>query len=341
MEIKLGSIWINPSNGNEVKVVEVLPLTHAGETIDRITYETISGKKFKSLKDDFVSKYVAKPEEVAQGEPEGPKIGKIMEPNPDLHNFRTIVLYPEAEASIKRGLHLIQNRAVLDELYDIKKLEPSEKTALNFYGPPGTGKTISAMAIANEIGKKVLFVDYSQIISKWVGDTGKHIAEVFKTATDNDCILFFDEADSLVSKRISMENGDGVTNSVNQNRNILMQELDRFQGIVLFATNFYKNYDEAILRRIAMHVEFKLPNKPMRKQILDNFLSGKIASRLSGVDTDRIADLTDSFGGGDLKNVVYNSIVAASMTEDKLIRHGMIAEQIEGVRSSKAAHRGK
>ena len=88
-----------------------------------------------------------------------------------------------------------------------------------------------------DLGKPLYQVDYSAVISKYLGDTAKHIKAVFQAARDQDAVLFFDEADSLLSKRVATS--ESCSTSINQNRNTLMQELDRFDGVVIVTEDLF------------------------------------------------------------------------------------------------------
>ncbi len=92
-------------------------------------------------------------------------------------------------------------------------------------------------------------------------DTAKPIKAAFSAAREHDAALFFDEADSLLSKRVST--GESCSTSINQNRNCLMQELDRFDGVVIVTTNLFKNYDPALQR----HIKFRMPYASMRREL--------------------------------------------------------------------------
>ena len=100
-----------------------------------------------------------------------------------------------------------------------------------------------------------------------LGDTANHIEAVFQAARDQDAVLFFDEAESLLSKRVAT--GESCSTNINQNRNTLMQELDRFDGVVLVTTNLFENDDPALLRRIQRHIHFRLPNASMPRELFD------------------------------------------------------------------------
>ena len=107
---------------------------------------------------------------------------------------------------------------------------------VNLYGYPGTGKTMAAHAIAKAIGKKMICVNYAEIESKYVGETSKNLTRLFKTAAEKNAVIFFDEADAFLSKRVTnMNNSTDV--SVNQTRSVLLTLLNDFNGVIIFATN--------------------------------------------------------------------------------------------------------
>ncbi len=182
-------------------------------------------------------------------------------------------------------------------------------------------------------------MDYSAVISKYLGDTAKHIKAAFAAARDHGAVLFFDEADSLLSKRVST--GESCSTSINQNRNCLMQELDRFDGVVIVTTNLFKNYDPALLRRIQRHIKFSLPSGSMRRELFALHLPN-----LDRVQADYavLAELSKGLSGGDILNVCVNAIQAGSMDADTakwLVTQGMLEREIAKAKKAKAEHSGE
>jgi SpoVK/Ycf46/Vps4 family AAA+-type ATPase len=121
--------------------------------------------------------------------------------------------------------------------------------AFNFAGPPGTGKTICAEAIAHALGRHLLLVRYAELESMWMGETPKNVAAIFRTARDEQAVLLFDEADAIATRR-SMSVDHGFQRESNSVINVLLQELERYSGVVIFATNLAANFDPAFERRI-------------------------------------------------------------------------------------------
>ena len=131
--------------------------------------------------------------------------------------------------------------------------------AFHFAGPPGTGKTICAEALAYTLDRKLLVVRYSELESRWVGQTAKHVASVFRAAERQDAVLFFDEADAIAGRRFTTMQA-AVEREANSVVNVLLHELETFPGVVIFATNLAANMDPAFERRIRTHILFEMPD---------------------------------------------------------------------------------
>jgi SpoVK/Ycf46/Vps4 family AAA+-type ATPase len=255
----------------------------------------------------------------------------------DRHDLDRLVLYEEAKREIDAALRAIAMREELEAVWRLSEIQPqSGRCVLNFYGPPGTGKTRAALGIARRLGRPLYQVDYAAVISKYLGDTAKHIALAFRRASEEAAVLFFDEADSLLSRRVAM--GESCATSINQNRNALMQELDRFGGVVITTTNLFGNYDPALLRRIARHIKFRLPNAAMREAILRSHLPN-----LERVDADlhSVAIEARGLSGGDLLNACVNAIHAGSADPDPAnwkVTGPLLLDEIARIRAAKADH---
>ena len=155
----------------------------------------------------------------AQQEDE-PEVGVLVHPEPR-HELGGLILHRGVKQQILDGLRAIQIRDQLEEVWSISRLQPQQgRCILNFYGPPGTGKTRAALGVAHRLSQPLYQVDYSAVISKYLGDTAKHIKLAFERATHHGAVLFLDEADSLLSKRVSLD--ESCATSINQNRNCLV-----------------------------------------------------------------------------------------------------------------------
>ncbi|MDQ3802474.1 MAG: ATP-binding protein [Acidobacteriota bacterium] len=221
-----------------------------------------------------------------------------------------LILPQRVKDKILRNLLVIKNRAILfDEwrLRDIPGFRNKLTLSLNFIGPSGTGKTFAAEAVAHALRKPLMVVDYSSLESKYVGDTSKNIKTVFSAASEHDALLFFDEADSFLGRRIE-DVRHSYDNAVNNTRAVMLMELNGFGGVIIFATNLASNYDPAFRRRILDHIEFPLPDTEARIAILKNHTPAGLPGR-EGLDFGLIASRARGLSGSDLANVVYKSCI--------------------------------
>lgn len=128
-----------------------------------------------------------------------------------------------------------------------------------FYGPPGTGKTLCAEAIAGELGKSLWRLRVDQLVSRWAGETEKNLAEVFRRARGAGDVVLLDEADSLLTAR----DGGSQRWEVSMT-NLLLQEVERFPGVLVLTTNRPDCLDPALERRVLAKVEFEMPGEDER-----------------------------------------------------------------------------
>lgn len=350
-QLKAG-IWTNLRSGNIYKVVRI-----EGSGLERrISYVRVGASegfnlsipqfslKFRFANQDELFQALVSAMRSSERETDengAMEVGLLV--NPDhRHDFDRIILFNDTIEAIRIGIHKVVNREQLEEVWGLSQIEPrSNRSVLNFYGPPGTGKTLGALAVAKSLGKKVYQVDYASIISKYVGDTAKYIKAAFHGARRHNAVLFWDEADSLMSKRVSMsgDNDQAFSTSVNQNRNVLMQEMDRFDGVIVMATNFFHNFDEAILRRIAQHVPFRLPNVDMKVKLFKLHIPRH--ERVGNVNWDEIAAAADNFSGGDILNACINAITRCSMDSNPRnwnLTHDHLLREVELIAEAKRSH---
>jgi SpoVK/Ycf46/Vps4 family AAA+-type ATPase len=182
--------------------------------------------------------------------------------------------------------------------------------AFNFAGPSGTGKTICAEAIAHTLGRRLLIVRYAELESMWMGETPKNVAAVFRLAREQRAVLLFDEADAIASRRsISVE--QGFQRESNLVVNVLLQELESFSGVVIFATNLAANFDPAFERRIRSHVLFEMPGIDEREQIWRVQMHPTLTPLAADVDFRGLAQRYE-VSGGDIRNAVLKAALAAA-----------------------------
>ena len=168
-----------------------------------------------------------------------------------------------------------------------------------FYGPPGTGKTLTAAILGKANGIQVYRIDLSQMVSKYIGETEKNLKALFDIAENKNWILFFDEAESLFSKRTSVN--DSKDKYANQQTAYLLQRIENYDGLVILVTNLKQNMDMAFSRRIQSTIHFQIPNEIQRRTLWKNALKD-----IAEISTSQINEIAKNYeiAGGSIKNVV-------------------------------------
>jgi len=169
-----------------------------------------------------------------------------------------------------------------------------EGLRLLFHGPPGTGKTLSGEVLAGALGRDLLVVDLSRIVSKWVGETEKNLAAIFESAECTGSALLFDEADALFGRRTEV--GDARDRYANLETAYLLSRIERFEGLVVLTTNLRQNLDGAFARRLDFIVGFDPPDARQRALLWRRLLPPD-APLDPAVDFERLAALYAIPGG--------------------------------------------
>lgn len=204
-----------------------------------------------------------------------------------------------------------------------RKLGPGYRCL--FHGPPGTGKTLTAALLGRQARRDVFRVDLSLVVSKYIGETEKNLENVFQHAERQECILFFDEADALFGKRTSLSSAHD--RYANQEVAYLLQRLEDFEGLVILASNFKANLDDAFLRRFQSVVHFPMPKPAERQRLWRNAFS-PVCTFEPGFNLHEVAERYELAGGSILNVVRYCSLMALQR-QSREIR---MADVHEGVR---------
>jgi SpoVK/Ycf46/Vps4 family AAA+-type ATPase len=211
-------------------------------------------------------------------------------------------------ADLLSAVALLRLRPRVFDEWGLRQIEPFPRTVLNFHGPSGTGKSLAAHALASRLGVPILLASYGEIESKYHGDGPKNVEALFFAAERDGALLFIDEADSLLSARVANAQ-QGSEKAINSLRSQLLICLEKFQGVVVTATNFVEAYDKAFQTRVR-HVYFPLPDAAARRQIWANHLPPQLP-RDESVSLDRLAAL-EELCGRDIKNAVIDAAVRAA-----------------------------
>lgn len=257
---------------------------------------------------------------------------QVMQPK---HSIADLILDNETQTQLLNVISYFQNKELLFSQWGLaERFSSQDGLAVNLYGAPGTGKTVAAHAIASALGLPIICVDYAEIESKYVGETSKNLTSLFQTATEKDAVIFFDEADALLSKRVTnMTSATDV--SVNQTRSVLLNLLNNYRGVILFATNFIQNFDAAFLRRIKYHIEFHLPNAALREKLWRMYIPAQMPCE---VDYPSLAAKFDGISGSDIANAVFATAVGAARCGKELITQNLFEEAIQSTLKVKQAN---
>lgn len=176
-----------------------------------------------------------------------------------------------------------------------------------FWGSPGTGKTAAAKWLAHRLKLPLYKADLSKIISKWAGETEKNLDRLFTEAERNNGILFFDEADAIFSRRITMTNNQ--EKSANLDVSFLLQRMESYQGVLLLATNCKRNMDTAFFRRLDFSIEFTQPGPEERLELWQKAWKQANTPHAT-IDLEKMAK-TFLFSGANINNIVRHTMVLA------------------------------
>ena len=249
-----------------------------------------------------------------------------------------IVLPPQVKEKILDVVEYAKNSRLVFETWGLEETHKySKRIGINLYGASGTGKTMAAHAIAKYLGRKILIVNYADIESKYVGETPKNIRRVFEATKNSNSILFFDEADAILSRRVTnMSNATDV--SVNQTRSVMLMLMNEFQDFIIFATNFIENFDPAFMRRISMHVKFDLPDLDCRRRLWQMYIPKKMPNN---VNLDELSEKFDGISGSDISNAMLNAAFKAARLRQNELDKNLVFEAVENILKSKAANENR
>jgi hypothetical protein len=211
-----------------------------------------------------------------------------------------LALPAKTRASIDLALDHVRHAGRLMNTWGLRASFPyGTGVTVLFYGPPGTGKTATAEAIAHELDKPLLVADYAKLQNCFVGQTEKNIVSTFRKARQHDAVLFWDEADAMFFDRDAASRTWEV-----RDVNVLLQEIERFEGVCILATNRQVTLDKALERRITAKVPFPRPDSALRETIWRKLLPKRLPLA-PGVDIARLS--REDLAGGEIKNVILNA----------------------------------
>ncbi len=226
------------------------------------------------------------------------------------YKWEDLIVPKDVEVQLKEIIYRYQYRAkVLSEWGLGDRFGHDIGLSALFDGPPGTGKSMCASLIACEIGIDVYQVDLSRVMSKYVGETEKNLAQIFNEAENAQAMLLFDECDSLFGKRTNAKNSNDKY--ANLEVNYLLQRIERYPGVAILTTNFPSGIDEAFARRLSLRVSFPKPSKADRARLWQSMLrSAKLPK--GKIDVRELATDFEISGGYIRNSILRAAFMAAS-----------------------------
>lgn len=215
-----------------------------------------------------------------------------------------LILPPDQLAQLREISARMRYAHTVNEEWGFGKRIANRGISALFAGESGTGKTLAAEVIGNELGLVLYKVDLSSVVSKYIGETEKNLSAIFTEAQAGNAILFFDEADALFGKRSEVK--DARDRYANIEIAYLLQQIEAYDGVVVLATNFRQNIDEAFTRRLDFLIDFPFPDSPYRQKIWAAHFPPD-APLAADVNLTEIADRYRLSGGN-----IRNAVVAAA-----------------------------
>ena len=235
-----------------------------------------------------------------------------------------VVLHPHTLQQVNDiSVWLKFNHMVHEDTNLGRKIKPGYRVL--FYGPSGTGKTLTTALLGKQFGKDVYRIDLSQIVSKFIGETEKNLETVFKKAETKDWILFFDEADALFGKRTNVSSAHDKY--ANQEVSYLLQRVEDYPGLLILASNFKSNLDDAFLRRFHSLVHFPMPVASERLMLWQKSMPANLKPDNS-VNLDGLAKQYE-MSGASILNAVHFATLQCYARNDKTICQ---ADLLEGIK---------
>ena len=255
-----------------------------------------------------------------------------------------VVLNPKTRETLDALLQQVDKKVInrLKE-WGIKDKKKGIDARIIFYGVAGTGKTLTALALAKSLKRQVLSFDCSKILSMYVGESEKNVRKIFETYVDirdktkSEPILLLNEADQFLSSRVT-ESTSGSDKMHNQMQNIFLEQIERFDGILIATTNLLESLDKAFSRRFNYKIEFVKPNKAQRLELWKKLLPESIPLD-SDFNIDKISEV--ELTGGQIELVIKNTAYKVAVMDEPIFKMEDFQEQISKEQKSQFDHGNK
>ncbi len=243
-----------------------------------------------------------------------------------------VVLHPKTQKTLENILQQLDKSVIANLVeWGIKEKKKGMDARMIFYGPPGTGKTLTAYSLAKSLKKQVLSFDCSKILSMYVGESEKNVRKIFDTYKDlaiktkSQPVLLLNEADQFLSSR-TQGSGSSAEQMHNQMQNIFLEQIEKFEGVLVATTNLLENIDPAFSRRFNYKLEFAKPNIAQRKELW-KLLLPKNAPFEDNFDLDLLAGY--ALTGGQINLIIKNTAYIVAGQKKPLFKVSDFVTEIE------------
>lgn len=231
-----------------------------------------------------------------------------------------VVMHPRTREVMNDLLKQVDSQVIARlKKWGIKKNRRIDAKIM-LYGPPGTGKTMTATSLAKSLKKEILSFDCSKILSKYVGESEQNVRRIFDTykeicqTSKSEPILLLNEADQFLSSRTEGAGG-GADKMHNQMQNIFLEQIEKFEGILVATTNFLQSLDNAFSRRFDYKIEFKKPDFNQRLDLWRRVLPEEAVYE----ENFDIKDLASfALSGGQIVLVLKNTALKVAVKDEPI-----------------------
>jgi len=244
------------------------------------------------------------------------------------YQWRNIVLAAPIEAALRRvEAHVRHATTVMDDWGFAERMGGRGRgVAALFSGPSGTGKTMAAEVLASSLDLRMMVIDLSQIISKYIGETSKNIAAAFDRAERSGAVMVWNEGDAIWGARGSV--GSATDRHVNAEIGDLLQRIEAFRGFTIVTTNMRHAIDPAFLRRFRFAIDFPMPSEGERLKLWQQAFPER--APIDVVDWTALAALP--LNGGSIRNIALGAAFLAAEAGGRIDRNLISAELAEELR---------